>query len=810
MSSGSFVKRPCTHARGMVAAIVMVVVWAIYGYGIDESAIDREFTVQDSIGVSYIVNPFASTFPEMREFPPVGFPIVSPDQKHFLLITQKGVLANNCIESTLWLFNSSAVIAYVAHRDTSKPIPKAIATMCAASNTPVISDVRWLQDSRRIAFLGKRDGAHQQLFIVGIAGRQAQAITKRDLYVSQYDIEGKTVVYTSLIVRTSRPPLENKLVDVTGEGIYDLLFPQKLALENQDDWALNMYPNELHVIKSGRDAPVVFTMNGKPLRLFTPTLSLSPDGRSLITVAPIDFIPALWGTYRPAFSHMKSLNLKPGNSYALAEENPWKASWYVIVDLKTGIARSIINAPAGRVLGYVAPTKAFWMNDSHKVVLTNSFLPLESCNQAEKLRRENGPAIVMVDLRDLKPEKVDYLDQGEFTTKSWHRIDDISWRGESAEVTVTYEVDEDGNAPQPRHYLFKLGQWISHPIATGDEISASVRAMPLVVVQDLNHPPRLFGHVPGDAESSMVWDPNSWLEQRNIGDAKLFKWHDQDNNKREGILVLPPRFDPKQRYPLVIQTHGFDSKRFFADGEYSTGSGGRALSAKGIVVLQMDMPMIYFTTPEDGPYEAAGFESAIGALSTRGFIDRNRVGVIGFSYSCFHVLYTLTHHPALFAAASITDGNNMSYVQYILSTDTHNALQEISEKTNGGIPFGAGLSSWSHNAPNFELDRVKTPLLVSSLEKGELLAQWETYSGLRTLHKPVDMVWLPRENAPHILVKPQQRYMSQQMAVDWFDFWLNGHEDSDQRKHPQYVRWRELRKLQNGDPSAVGASPNPH
>jgi hypothetical protein len=56
------------------------------------------------------------------------------------------------------------------------------------------------------------------------------------------------------------------------------------------------------------------------------------------------------------------------------------------------------------------------------------------------------------------------------------------------------------------------------------------------------------------------------------------------------------------------------------------------------------------------------------------------------------------------------------------------------------------------------------------------------------------MIWLKKENAPHILVKPHERYISQQSAVDWYDFWLNGHEDPDPAKRDQYTRWRELRK----------------
>jgi hypothetical protein len=143
-------------------------------------------------------------------------------------------------------------------------------------------------------------------------------------------------------------------------------------------------------------------------------------------------------------------------------------------------------------------------------------------------------------------------------------------------------------------------------------------------------------------------------------------------------------------------------------------------------------------------------------------------------------------------------------VQWVMSTDERNALQEISEKTNGGPPFSDHLMSWSRSAPNFALDKARTPLLISSLETGELLGQWETYSGLRKLGKPVDMIWLRKENAPHILVKPRERYISQQSAVDWFDFWLNDHEDPDPGKAEQYARWRELRKLA----TAAGNSPS--
>ena len=49
-----------------------------------------------------------------------------------------------------------------------------------------------------------------------------------------------------------------------------------------------------------------------------------------------------------------------------------------------------------------------------------------------------------------------------------------------------------------------------------------------------------------------------------------------------------------------------------------------------------------------------------------------------------------------------------------------------------------------------------------------------------------------------VLVKdcPPRRIASQGGSVDWMRFWLQGYEDPDPAEVEQYVRWRELRKLQ--------------
>src|SRR5207249_2317011 len=135
------------------------------------------------------------------------------------------------------------------------------------------------------------------------------------------------------------------------------------------------------------------------------------------------------------------------------------------------------------------------------------------------------------------------------------------------------------------------------------------------------------------------------------------------------------------------------------------------------------------------------------------------------------------------------------YFQYVTDGGGNHDAENLN---GGGPPWGNSLSAWLEEAPGFGLDKVRTPIRLEVHGKGygneSLLEQWEWFSGLKTLGKPVDLILLP--DADHLLVKPWERMASQQGAVDWFCFWLKDQEDPDSSNQDQYHRWRELRKLQ--------------
>ena len=81
-----------------------------------------------------------------------------------------------------------------------------------------------------------------------------------------------------------------------------------------------------------------------------------------------------------------------------------------------------------------------------------------------------------------------------------------------------------------------------------------------------------------------------------------------------------------------------------------------------------------------------------------------------------------------------------------------------------------------------------------------IIGKWEIYSRLRHLNRPVQFYLMPRidQHPSHLPQNPEQIVGLQQMALDWFDFWLTGRENPSPTKRDQYVRWHAFRAAQTG------------
>jgi len=141
-------------------------------------------------------------------------------------------------------------------------------------------------------------------------------------------------------------------------------------------------------------------------------------------------------------------------------------------------------------------------------------------------------------------------------------------------------------------------------------------------------------------------------------------------------------------------------------------------------------------------------------------------------------------------------------MQYKLFTPDDYILEQQMTKIRGGPPFGVWLDHWVQAAPGFRSDRIEAPVRIEAIGHSSVLQEWELYSSLRLLRKPVDLIYFP--DGSHIHELPLERFESQQGNIDWLRFWLKNEEDSDPSKQAGYRRWKRKRsKFPSGD-KAIG------
>jgi hypothetical protein len=97
----------------------------------------------------------------------------------------------------------------------------------------------------------------------------------------------------------------------------------------------------------------------------------------------------------------------------------------------------------------------------------------------------------------------------------------------------------------------------------------------------------------------------------------------------------------------------------------------------------------------------------------------------------------------------------------------------------------------------FSTDKITAPVLFQPTDPEYLLSMYDMYGALLDQGKPVELQYI--RGGIHNISKPLEVFAHQEMIVDWFDFWLNGHEDPDPGKAEQYARWRKLRELRKAN-----------
>jgi dipeptidyl aminopeptidase/acylaminoacyl peptidase len=772
-----------TYRVSQQSVVSIILLGALIGSSSPLLAAKRPFTSADDIALSY----FGSQGLNDDPF------VFSPDHQFLAVYTTHGRLDLNRPESILRVYRTEDIIRILQEpQGTSEPTPVWEIRESTYRHGPIVTRIRWLQDSSGVAFLAKTASGKNQLLLADLRTKVIHELTRKDQCVTGFAVRTRrNFVYTALAQAPPKhaPSLGPSAIIGTGKDLPSLMFPDDLSGPGTS------YRNELWAVVSGRRfklknptsgrALIVYSINGKEP-------SLSPDGQSVVTVLPVGVVPAEWERLYPqAPLPWGSFRIRAGrqdlegpHGFDLVEE-------YVLIDLRSGKIQSLVGAPLAMNAAWWAVPSADWSSDGKSIALSGVFVRMASPDSTSI----SSPCVAVMEIKSLQFTCLEsiYGAAGDDKLK-WHYVVRVRFTpGSDNHITIDSFWNEAGQNRSTTYMRESTGYWSQDTSGTDE---SKQQPFGLSIKQSLNDPPVLLATDNGTGVSRVIWDPNPQLRDVSLGEVSVFKWKDQSGHDDVAGLYKPPDYVPGRRYPLVIQTHGFEEDQFIPSGLFPTAFAAQELAAHGMLVLQVRGEACTFGVPEEASCSAANYEAAVNELVKAGIADRDKLGIIGFSRTCYYVLEELTAGSLHFKAASITDGIEYGYFQYLMSSDFgENSFAKEANVAVGAPPFGEGLTLWLKRSSAFRMDRVETPLQVVALNNHlSLMSMWEPYAALRFLQKPVDLMII--RDSEHLMTNPEERMISQGGTVDWFRFWLKGEEDSDPDKAQQYVRWRELRQRQ--------------
>lgn len=648
---------------------------------------------------------------------------------------------------------------------------------------PAWNKIQWLDHERQIAFLWNDGTAPTQAVALDLASGKVTALTRHPTSVLRFHVDdrGTRVFYAAFppVSAANRAEMLRRGFAIAPSADFLSLIEGKI---DGEPWS----QLQLFVADAPGRTPRRIAVEGVVSYINLPWPGgFSADGRYAVYPLGISQARPGWERY-PAPGFQRQLReLADGRRPLLSQTG--------IVDLEHTLAKPLWSAPDGGGGG----VPFLWSPRGEELLMGPTFLPLETADAAGRA----GTAVAVVnaltgDYRALP------LPRGAVPT-----LEGAKWRSQD-------EIELADGAGKKWQFVRQGKIWAF----SGEEDAIPPPGAPVRVElrQDYNTAPKYVATDRVSGREEIALDVAPELANFLMGEVRPIHWRDGEGRPWTGKLYLPVNFDPNRHYPVVVTLNpDFPQSEFSLTGQESltTAFAAQPMAGRGMAILMIgngpDGRQIvpFMSTPLEAEIVMAGCESGIEYLVRSGIADRQKIGLVGFSRTGWRAEYVLTHSRIQVAAALVADNIDSSYIQAMI-VSKHRA---DFERENGGSASGDGLQKWLLTAPGFNADKIHAPLRMEIDTGGvsSLVFAWEVFSQLRYLHRPAELYLIGDSiHADHPVQIPSQKFASQQGSVDWFDFWLNGHERADpaiaagetkESLAEQYARWRKLRELRDAD-----------
>lgn len=300
--------------------------------------------------------------------------------------------------------------------------------------------------------------------------------------------------------------------------------------------------------------------------------------------------------------------------------------------------------------------------------------------------------------------------------------------------------------------------------------------------EKFNQPPRIL-FSKQNSEPLILFQSNEQQKQFYWGNSEMITFENSKKKKLKGALFYPAQYDPSIRYPMIVYIYDKLSQKVhtYENPSFKSGVGFNIthFTANGYFVL---LPDIEYEAGNPGLSAADCVESAVKSINQRELTDPKKVGLIGHSFGGYQSNFIITESSIFAAAVSgagISD-NIMGY--FTINSEINNS--ESWRFENQQYRMGASLyedkAAYIRNSPLLNAEKVNTPVLIWTGKNDNNVRPEQSaslYLALRRLNKKAVMLQYPGEG--HILTDAHAQEDLNNKIMQWFDYYLKGHEPKD-------------------------------
>ena len=275
--------------------------------------------------------------------------------------------------------------------------------------------------------------------------------------------------------------------------------------------------------------------------------------------------------------------------------------------------------------------------------------------------------------------------------------------------------------------------------------------------------------------STLIANPmKPTLDGIELGYMEEWNFTASDGTTIEGMMCLPPSFDPNKKYPLIVYyyggttptTRGITSPycaQLFASRNYVV----YVINPSGAIGYGQEFSARHVNAW--GKWTADEIiEGTKKFCEAHPFVNPKRIGCIGASYGGFMTMYLQTKTDLFAAAVSHAGISNVtSYWGEGYWGYSYNAIAAA-----GSYPWSNPDLFTKHGAL-FNADKINTPILLlhgtvdTNVPTGESI---QLYNALKILGKPVEFITVDGEN--HFISDYAKRELWHNSIMAWFARWL--------------------------------------